>query len=449
MSSTQSTTVYRAAILHFLSDPDIEGTLNIDESAYQFFQDGALVIEDGKVKQLGEASDVLPALAADVKVVEYKDHLIIPGMIDTHIHYPQVEVIASYGEQLLDWLNNYTFPAERQFEDKEYASNIANFFLDELLKCGTTTALVFGTVHKQSVEAFFEASEKRNTRMICGKVMMDRNAPDFLCDTPESGYEDSKSLIDSWHNKGRQLYAVTPRFAITSTHEQLEKAGQLMAEYPDVYMQTHISENKDEVAFVSELFPDAKDYLDVYDQYNLLGQRSIFAHGIHLNEREHQRFRETGSSVSFCPTSNLFLGSGLLDIKELEENQVAYSVATDVGGGTSFSMLQTLNEAYKVTQLNGNKLSPLKSLYLATLGNAKTLQLEDKIGSFKIGNEADFAVLDFNSTPIMALKQSKCKTLAEKLFAMIILGDDRAVQATYVAGNCVHQRDANSSAGEK
>jgi guanine deaminase len=268
-----------------------------------------------------------------------------------------------------------------------------------------------------------------------------------LCDTPESSYEDSKSLIDTWHNNGRQLYAVTPRFAITSTHEQLEKAGQLMEEYPDVYMQTHISENKDEVAFVSELFPAAKDYLDVYDQYNLLGKRSVFAHGIHLNEREHQRFRETGSSVSFCPTSNLFLGSGLLDIKELEQNQVAYSVATDVGGGTSFSMLQTLNEAYKVTQLNGNKLSALKSLYLATLGNAKTLQLEDKIGSFKTGNEADFAVLDFNSTPIMALKQGKCKTLAEKLFAMIILGDDRAVQATYVAGHCVHDRDSVPSRG--
>lgn len=434
--NTQSTTVYRAAILNFLSDPDIDG-----EDAYQFFQDGALVIENDKVKHLGEANDVLPTLAADVKVVEYKDHLIIPGMIDTHIHYPQVEVIASYGEQLLDWLNNYTFPAERQFEDKEYASNMANFFLDELLKCGTTTALVFGTVHKQSVEAFFEASEKRNTRMICGKVMMDRNAPDFLCDTPDSSYADSKELIENWHKKGRQLYAVTPRFAITSTHEQLKKAEQLLAENPDVYMQTHISENKDEMAFVAELFPEAKDYLDVYDQYNLLGKRSVFAHGVHLTHREHQRLRETGSSVSFCPTSNLFLGSGLLDIKELEDNQVAYSVATDVGGGTSFSMLQTLNEAYKVTQLNQNSLSPLKSLYLATLGNAKTLQLEDKIGSFKTGNEADFVVLDFNSTPIMALKQSKCKTLAEKLFAMIILGDDRAVQATYVAGNCVYKRD--------
>jgi len=272
-------------------------------------------------------------------------------------------------------------------------------------------------------------------------VMMNRNAPEFLCDTPESSYQDSKALIEKWHNKGRQLYAVTPRFAITSTEEQLQKAGQLLEEYPDVYMQTHISENKDEVAFTKELFPDSLDYLDVYDQYGLLGQRSVFAHGIHLTPREHQRFRETQSSVSFCPTSNLFLGSGLLDIKELEQENVPYSVATDVGGGTSFSMLQTLNEAYKVTQLNGNKLSALKSLYLATLGNAKTLQLEDKIGSFKEGNEADFAVLDFNSTPLMSLKQSKCKTLAEKLFAMIILGDDRAVRATYVAGNCVHDRD--------
>jgi guanine deaminase len=440
----KSTTVYRASILNFLSDPyPIAGRdSELDESAYQFFQDGVLVIEDGKIKLLGEASTILPTLAADVSITEYKDHLIIPGMIDTHIHYPQVEVIASYGEQLMDWLNNYTFPAEGQFKDKAYASNIANFFLDELLKCGTTTALVFGTVHKESVDAFFEASEKRNTRMICGKVMMNRIAPEFLCDTLESSYADSKELIETWHNKGRQLYAVTPRFAITSTHEQLKKAEQLLAEYPDVYMQTHISENKDEMAFVAELFPEAKDYLDVYDQYNLLGKRSVFAHGVHLNNREHQRLRETGASVSFCPTSNLFLGSGLLDIKELDQQQVAYSVATDVGGGTSFSMLQTLHEAYKVTQLKGNSLSPLKSLYLATLGNAKTLQLDDKIGSFKAGNEADFVVLDFNSTAMMSLKQSKCKTLAEKLFAMIILGDDRAVQATYVAGDCVHDRDA-------
>ena len=431
--NTPSTTVYRASILHFLDDPDKAG-----DDAYEFFEDGALVVENGKVVKTGPVEEVEKDLPQDFELVDYRGYLIMPGMIDTHIHFPQVEVIASYGEQLLDWLNNYTFPAERQFEDKEYASKIANFFLDELVKCGTTTALVFGTVHKQSVDAFFEASEKRNTRMICGKVMMNRNAPEFLCDDVDSSYQDSKELIERWHGNGRQLYAVTPRFAITSTPEQLQKAGQLLEEYPDVYMQTHISENKDEVAFVQELFPESKDYLDVYDQYKLLGERSVFAHGIHLTPREHQRFRETGSSVSFCPTSNLFLGSGLLDIAELEKEQVAYSVATDVGGGTSFSMLQTLNEAYKVCQLRGNKLSALKSLYLATLGNARTLKLDDKIGSFKVGNEADFIVMDFHSTPLMSLKQSKCKTLAEKLFAMIILGDDRTVRSTYVAGECLY-----------
>lgn len=426
--------LFRASVLHFLSDPDIDG-----ENAYEFFEDGALVVNDGHVVELGEASELL-AKHTTAEIVDYTGKLIIPGMIDTHIHFPQVEVIASYGEQLLDWLNNYTFPAERQFEDKEYASNIANFFLDELLKCGTTTALVFGTVHKQSVEAFFEASEQRNTRMICGKVMMDRNAPEYLTDTPESAYQDSKALIEAWHEKGRQLYAVTPRFAITSTEAQLEKAGQLIAEHPSVFMQTHISENHDEVAFVDELFPDAIDYLDVYDRYGLLGPRAVFAHGIHLYPREHQRLRETGSSVSFCPTSNLFLGSGLLDIRQLEREQVNYSVATDVGGGTSFSMLTTLAEAYKINQLQNHSLSPLKSMYMATLGNAKSLQLDDKIGSFQAGREADFAVLDYDATPLMNLKQSKCKTLDEKLFAMIILGDDRAVKATYVAGECAHEK---------
>ena len=433
---TPSATVYRANILHFLDDPDIHG-----EDAYQFFEDGALVVEEGVVVAVGNIDDIERTLPENINTIDYRGYLIIPGFIDTHIHYPQVEVMASYGAQLLDWLNNYTFPAERQFEDKTYASNMAEFFLDQLLRSGTTSALVFGTVHKQSVDAFFEASERRNTRMICGKVMMDRNAPDYLCDTPQTSYDDSRALIERWHGNGRQLYAVTPRFAITSTQAQLEQAGRLVSEFPDVYMQTHISENKDEVALVKTLFPDSKDYLDVYDQHGLVGKRSVFAHGIHLNERELARFSETGASVSFCPTSNLFLGSGLLDIDTLEKEQVAYSIATDVGGGTSFSMLTTLHEAYKVAQLGGHKLSPLKSLYLATLGNAKTLQLDDTIGSFRTGNEADFVVLDFNSTPIMSLKQSKCKTLAEKIFAMIILGDDRAVKATYIAGDCKHNRD--------
>lgn len=441
MMNFQLPTAYRGSILHFLSDPDKNG-----EKSYQYFEDGVLLVAEGRVVEIGDAATVLASIGEkvngrDCQVVEYVNHLIIPGMIDTHIHYPQVEVIASYGENLLKWLDNYTFPAEGKFADKAHASSIANFFLDELLRCGTTTAMVFGTVHKQSVEAFFEASEQRNTRMICGKVMMDRNAPDFLCDTPESSYHDSKDLIEKWHNNGRQLYAVTPRFAITSTDEQLAGAGRLCREYPDVFMQTHISEDKEEVACVRKLFPERQDYLDVYDHYDLLGNRSVFSHGIYLTSRERKRLRETGSSVSFCPTSNLFIGSGLLNVEVLEKDQVAYSIGTDVGGGTSFSMLQTLNEAYKVTRLNGNTLSPLKSFYLATLGGAEILQLDDRIGSFKPGNEADFTVLDYNCTPLMQLRQGKCKSLAEKLFTLIILGDDRAVKATYVAGVCMHDRD--------
>ena len=429
-------TVYRASILHFLSDPSINGA-----EAYEYHEDGALVIDDGKVIALGDAETLMESLDHPTNLMDYTGHLIIPGMIDTHTHYPQIEVIGSDGEQLLDWLNDYIFPAERQFEDKAYATKIAHFFLDELLKNGTTSALVFGTSHKASIDAFFEASEARNTRMICGKVMMDRHAPDFLCDTAESSYNDSKELIERWHENGRQLYAVTPRFAITSTPAQLEKAGQLCKEYSSIYMQTHISESQDEVASVQALFPEAKDYLDVYDQHGLLGKRSIFAHGIHLTSRERTRLKETGSSISFCPTSNLFLGSGLLDISELEKEEVSYSVATDIGGGTSISMLQTLSEAYKVCQLKGHSLSPLKSLYLATLGNAKVLQLENKIGSFKQSNEADFVVLDFNATPLMSLRQEKAASLEDKLFAMITLGDDRAVKATYVAGKLAHCRD--------
>lgn len=432
--------VYRASILHFLGDPGRDG-----DAAYEYYEDGVLVIDEGKVVAIGDAEPMLKELDHPANLIDYSGRLIIPGLIDTHIHYPQCEVIASYGEQLLDWLNNYTFPTEMKFKDPRYALEMANFFLDELLKCGTTTALVFGTVHKTSVEAFFEASQERNTRMICGKVMMDRNAPQDLCDTPESSYEDSKTLIENWHGNGRQLYAITPRFAITSTPEQLALAGKLHQEFPDTYIQTHLSENKDEIAFVNKLYPEAQDYLDVYDQFGLVNERSVFAHGIHLSDREKTRLAETRASISFCPTSNLFLGSGLLDLKALDESEVRYSVATDVGGGTSFSMLQTLSEAYKISQLKGNSLCPLRSFYMATLGNAKSLGLEDQIGSFKAGNEADFIVLDYEATDLMQLKQSRCNTLREKLFAMIILGDDRAVSHTYVAGKLTHQRDRKAS----
>jgi guanine deaminase len=433
-----STTIhaYRAAILHSLADPAVVGV----EHSYQYFEDGILLIENGQVVKVGHAADLLPNLKG-VEISEYRDALITPGFIDTHIHYPQTGMIASYGEQLLDWLNTYTFPTERQFEDKAHAADVAGIFLKELLRNGTTTALVFGSVHKQSVDAFFEAAEALNLRMIAGKVLMDRNAPEYLTDTPESGYADSKELIERWHGKGRLHYAVTPRFAPTSTPEQLSLAGKLLSEYPDLYMHTHLSENRQEIEWVKALFPERKGYLDVYDHYQLIGARSVFAHGVHLCDDECKRLAETGSAVAFCPTSNLFLGSGLFDLNKLEAHGVRVGLGTDVGAGTSFSQLQSLNEAYKVMQLQGKKLDPFKSLYLATLGGANALYLDDKIGNFESGKDADFVVLDYNATPLISYRMQQAKTLDEKLFALTMLGDDRAIKETFAAGVSVHARD--------
>ncbi|MCF6782986.1 guanine deaminase, partial [Stutzerimonas stutzeri] len=427
---------FRAPLLHCVADPREVGI----ESSYEYFEDGLLVVEDGKVAQIGNAADLLPSLAAGTEVTEYPDALITPGFVDTHIHYPQTGMIASYGEQLLDWLNTYTFPTERAFGDAAHASEVAEVFLKELLRNGTTTALVFGSVHKESVDAFFEACEIRNLRMIAGKVLMDRNAPDYLTDTAESGYADSKALIERWHGKGRLHYAITPRFAPTSTPEQLTLAGKLFQEHPNLYMHTHLSENRQEIEWVRELFPERKGYLDVYDHHGLIGARSVFAHGVHLCDDECQRLGETGSAVAFCPTSNLFLGSGLFDLEKVEGYGVRVGLGTDVGAGTSFSQLQSLNEAYKVMQLQGKKLDPFKSLYLATLGGARALYLDDRIGNLQPGKEADFVVLDYKATPLIDFRLSQAKTLEEKLFALTILGDDRAVKETYAAGVSVHRK---------
>jgi len=433
MSNTRK--AYRAAILHSLADPAVVGV----EQSYEYFEDGILLIENGKVAQVGAAAELLPKLAG-VEITEYSDALITPGYIDTHIHYPQTGMIASYGEQLLDWLNTYTFPTEQQFADKAHASDVAAIFLKELLRNGTTTALVFGSVHPQSVDAFFEQADKLNLRMIAGKVLMDRNAPDYLTDTAESGYAESKALIERWHGKGRLHYAVTPRFAPTSTPEQLELAGKLLGEYPDLYMHTHLSENRKEIEWVKELFPERKGYLDVYDHHRLIGPRAVFAHGVHLCDDECKRLAETGSAVAFCPTSNLFLGSGLFDLNKLEAHGVRVGLGTDVGAGTSFSQLQSLNEAYKVMQLQGKKLDPFKSLYLATLGGANALYLDDKLGNFLPGKDADFLVLDYNATPLISYRMQQARSLEERLFALTMLGDDRAVKETFAAGVSVHQR---------
>ena len=420
---------HRGQILHCLSEPDRDGL-----DAWEYFEDGLLVIENGYVQACGEAQKLLKNLAKDCEIKEHKNALITPGFVDTHVHFPQCEVIASYGEQLLEWLETYTFPAEQQFDNYEYASKIAQFFLDQLIANGTTTALVFATVHPESVDAFFTEAQARNLRMICGKVMMDRNAPNALLDTAESSYQQSRVLIEKWHKKDRLRYAVTPRFAPTSTTEQLQMAERLLKEYPDVHFQTHLSENKKECDWVSELFPQQKNYLDVYDHYNLLGKRSVFAHGIYLDDSEMQRLAETESAIAFCPRSNLFIGSGLFKLHEVQQHKIKIGLGTDVAGGDSFSILQTINEAYKVQQLQGHSLSAFQSFYLATLGGAKALDLDAQIGNFEQGKEADFVVLDYHASALMKFKTEQCKTIEERLFSLLMLGDERTVRNTYIMG---------------
>lgn len=411
--------------------------------AVRYVPDGLLVVEDGHIAALGPFAD-LQATYTHLPLVDYSGHLITPGFIDTHVHYPQTGMIAAYGAQLLEWLNQYTFPTERQFQDPSYARRIADLFLDELLKNGTTTALVFAAVFPESVEAFFEAALARNLRMISGKVLMDRHAPDYLRDTPQTGYTQSKALIEKWHGRGRLAYAVTPRFAVTSTEAQLKVAAQLLDEFPDLYLHTHLSENVNEVAWIRELFPKYDGYLDVYDQTGLVRERSVFAHGVQLTEAEFRHLSEAKAAISFCPTSNLFLGSGLfrLDRAKSPESPVKVGLGTDVGAGTSFSLLQTANEAYKVAQLRRQALSPFQALFLATLGGAQALCLEDKIGSFNPGNEADIIVLNPRATPLLALRNqapitADLATVADPLFSLLIMGDDRAVAATYILGQRV------------
>ncbi|MGB1236646.1 MAG: guanine deaminase [Pseudomonadales bacterium] len=428
---------YRAAMIDCVADP---AQCSDPAESYRYFDDGLLVVEDGKVVQFGDAKSLLPTLDKTVEVDVFENALITPGFIDTHIHYPQTGMIASYGEQLLDWLENYTFPAEMAFADPAHCAEIAETFITELLRNGTTTALVFGTVHAQSVDALFNASQARNLRMIGGKVMMDRNAPQALLDTPQTSYTDSRALIERWHGVDRLSYAVTPRFAPTSSPEQLAQAGRLLEEFPSVYLHTHLSENKREIEWVKALFPEREGYLDVYDHYNLLGERSVFAHGVHLEDCECERLAQTGSAIAFCPTSNLFLGSGLFNLEQAERLGVNVGLGTDVGAGTSFSLLQSLNEAYKVMQLQGSKLSPFKSLYLATLGGARALRLEDKIGNFALGSEADFVVLDQGATPLLAQRMAGVKDIEERLFVLMMLGDDRAVKFSYACGERVHAR---------
>ena len=377
---------FRASILHCLSDPGEESRA----SAFEYFEDGLLIVEDGTVLEAGNAESLLDGLAEDVLLTEFPGKLIVPGFIDCHVHYSQLDIIASYGEQLLDWLHRYAYPAEARFSDPDYAREAATVFVDELLNNGTTTALVFGTVHAHSADAIFEAAAAKDMRLIAGKVLMDRNCPEELRDDADSAYADSKALIERWHGRGRLGYAITPRFALTSTEAQLAAAGKLAREYPEVWVHTHLAENRDEVDQIARQFPSSRSYLDVYDQFGLLRERSVFAHCLHLDDQDRARMASAGGAAAFCPTSNLFLGSGLFDLPAMRAANVRCGLGTDVGGGTSLSLLKTASEAYKVLHLQDHALPATRALYLATLGAAEALYLDDVIGNFLPGKEADF-----------------------------------------------------------
>jgi len=425
---------WRAQLIYFTDDP-AKGA-----SARVHHRDGLLVVRDGTIAAVGAYADLIDDLPPEIPVHDHRDCLLSPGFIDTHVHYPQTEMIGAWGEQLLSWLNTYTFPTELQFKDKAYARKVADIFLSELLRNGTTTALVFCTVHPESVDAFFEASQARGLRMIGGKVLMDRHAPEGLLDTAETGIAESRELIERWHGVDRLLYAITPRFAPTSSDEQLLLAGELLAEHPGVYMHTHLSENPDEIAWVGDLFPTADDYLDVYDRAKLLGKRSVFAHGVHLDPHACERIAKADAAIAHCPTSNAFLGSGLLPLAAMDAAGVKVGLGTDIGAGTTFSLLQTMGEAYKIQQLRGEALAPSRAWYFATLGGARALDLEGTIGSLAPGNEADFVLIDPTATPLLSFRTAHCKDLDELIFALMILGDDRAIKATYSAGRRVHRR---------
>jgi guanine deaminase len=416
-----------------LRDPGSEP----DEAASEYFEDGLLIVNDGRVEKLGEASTLLASLEAETELVDLRGKLILPGFIDCHVHYSQIDIVAAYGAKLLDWLNRYAFPAEARFSDPEHAREVARLFLGELLRNGTTTAMVFTTIHPQAVDAIFEAAAERDMRLIAGKVLMDRNCPPELRDTPESAYADSKMLIEKWHGQARLGYAITPRFALTSSNEQLAAAGKLAAEHDDTWIHTHLAENTEEVDAIARQFPDSRSYLEVYERFGLLRPRSMFAHCLYLDDSDRALMAERGAAGAFCPTSNLFLGSGLFDLDAMTAAGVDIGLATDVGGGTSLSMFRTMDEAYKVLHMQGQCLPASRAIYLATLGAAAALDLQDAIGNLLPGKEADFVVIDPHASPVTSRRAGTTNTIDELLFALVFLADDRNVAGTYLRGRAV------------
>ncbi len=413
-------------VLGFAGDPFQEG-----EAAGRHLSHGAVLVENGKIAAVGEA-DALCAAHPQARRHDYGRNLISAGFVDAHVHYPQTAIIASWGRRLIDWLNQYTFPEEMRFADPAYAAEIAERYLDLALANGTTSFCSYATIHPASVDAIFTAADARGMRAFAGKTCMDRNAPDGLRDTVQSAYDDSKRLLQKWHGVGRLSYVITPRFSPTSTPEQLAAMGQLWNENPDCLMQTHLSEQTDEIAWVKELFPQSRDYLDTYETQGLLREGAVYGHAIHLTEREKSRLIEAGASLVHCPTSNTFIGSGLFDMGLARHLRVG--LATDTGGGSSFSMLRTMAAAYEVAQLRHQSLHPAQLWWLATQGSARALHAEDRIGNIAPGMEADLVVIDLASTSAIEQATRRAETIWHAIFPTIMLGDDRAIAATWIAG---------------
>ena len=424
----QSESILRGHVLSFTASPFAVAT---PEEAVQI--SAAVAIAKGRIVGCGRFED-MQALLPQAEVIDHGAKLILAGFVDAHVHYPQTAIIASWGKRLIDWLNTYTFPEEMRFGDAAYAREISERYLDLTQANGTTTVCSFATIHPESVDAFFSAAQARGQRVVTGKTCMDRNAPEGLRDTAQTAYDDSKALIQRWHGVDRLEYAITPRFSPTSTPEQLEAMGALWAEHPECLMQTHLSEQLDEIEWVKSLFPQARDYLDTYEEFGLLGARGLYGHAIHLEDRERHRLREYGAALVHCPTSNTFIGSGLFDMAGLMAEGQRIGLATDTGGGSSFSMLRTMAAAYEIGQLRGRPLHAAELIWLATQGSATALRMEDKIGNIALGMEADLVVLDLSSTPAIAQRSARAADLWEAIFPTLMMGDDRAISEVWING---------------
>ncbi|GAA6147590.1 guanine deaminase [Pseudooceanicola nitratireducens] len=422
-------TLLTGRVLRTLDDPFTAAP----ETALRIETDWGVVLQNGRIADIGPAA-TLRANWPQVTEIAYGRDLICPGFVDAHVHYPQTAIIASWGKRLIDWLNSYTFPEEMRLADPAYADAIATRYLDLTAAHGTTTVCSFCTVHPGSVDAIMQAAQARGQRIVAGKTCMDRNAPEGLQDTAQSAYDDSKALLETWHGVDRLTYAITPRFSPTSTPDQMAALGALWAEHPDCLMQTHLSEQVDEIAWVKSLYPQARDYLDTYEQHGLLGPNGLYGHAIHLEPREQDRLREVGAALVHCPTSNTFIGSGLFDMAGLMAQGQRIGLATDTGGGSSFSMLRTMAAAYEIGQLRGTPLHAAQLIWLATSGSARALRLDGHIGRLDRGMEADLTVLDLASTPAIAQRAERAESDWDDLFATIMMGDDRAVRATWING---------------